>query len=225
MRRNGFTLVEMMFATMLTGILVGALVTLFVFVSSRAQYALAENAAMMQANSLAQQLEQHIDVATNCTVGSNVNGGTLKCDLPSASVDRDGDGKPDAYGISGVTNTGSPRTGRGQRVTYYWGNTSGAQVAATGVNRWFWRAWRTDDSIPGNADRDVQFGTYYGGGSSAWNLIESVSFAQDTTARTVTFTIVASKLAAAERKAETGQINRAYRFTLTRTVPYQRNTL
>jgi prepilin-type N-terminal cleavage/methylation domain-containing protein len=224
MKQRGFTLVEMMFATMLTGILVGALVTLFVFVSNRAQYVLAENAAMMQANSLAQQLEFHIDSATNCTVGSNVNGNTLKCDLPATAVDKDNDGNPDSFGITGVTNTGTPRTGRGQRVTYYWGNTTGAQVAATGSNRWFWRAWKSDDSIPGAPDRDAKFGTYYGGASSAWNLIESVSFTQDTTNRTVTFTIVASKLAAAERKAEASQNDRGYRFTLTRTVPYQRNT-
>lgn len=192
-KRHGFTLIELLLATSITAVIVGALGGMFVFVGSRAAQSVAQNGVLLQAQALSEELERTVVNAQSCRVIPAPGGLALKCILPAAGDDTDGDGLIDRAKPAWVTPTGHEGYGTGRRVWLFLGGSSGdLNTAATGSKR-FWRAYRNDDGIPTSADIDQSFSTYYDTGNSRWSLIDDATFSLSGDGL-ITFTIKASKL-------------------------------
>ena len=221
-RRHGFTLVELLLATSITAVIVGALGGMFVFVGSRAAQSVAQNGVLLQAQALSEELERTVVNAQSCRVIPAPGGLALKCILPATGDDTDGDGLIDRAKPMWITPTGHEGYGTGQRVWLFLGGSSGdLNSAATGSKR-FWRAYRNDDGIPTSADIDQSFSTYYDSGNSRWNLIDDATFSVSGDGL-ITFTIKASILRRSESRIGAGDTSAdGAQLSLVRTV-YCRN--
>lgn len=192
-KRRAFTLVELLLATAISAVIIGALAGMFVFVGARAAQSMAHNGVLLQAQALSEELERTVVNAQSCVVVAAPGGQALKCILPETGEDTDGDGLIDRARPLWVTPTGQEGFGRGKRVWFYVTGSSGRiDLAPSGEHR-FWRAYRNDDLLPGAADIDQSFSKYYNTGNSRWPLIDTVSFSVGGDG-IVTFTINASKL-------------------------------
>lgn len=217
--RRAFTLVELLIVTAITATIVGALGGLFVFVGTRAAQTMAKNGVLLQAQALAEELDATFSQAQDCRVlpiRTGVN--AIQCVLPTSGTDSDGDGVIDLYTPEWVGPTGREGFGLGKRVWFYMSDPTGSPTSARTSGGVLWRAWRSDDSLPTNADIDRSFAYYYDRTVNKWNLIDRVDWKVSGDG-TVTYTIVANKLRRAERRAS-GSDTAAEQetFTMTRTV-------
>lgn len=202
-RRRGFTLVELLLATSITAVVVGALGGMFVFVGSRAAQSMAQNGVLLQAQALSEELERTVVNAQGCRTVSAPGGIALKCVLPATGEDSDMDGLIDQAKPMWVTPTGQEGYGSGKRVWLYVAGSDGRlDLTASGTKR-FWRAYRDDDNFPTAADIDASFSTYYDSGRAKWNLIDDVEFTVDADGL-VTFKISASRLRRSESRIGAG---------------------
>lgn len=202
-KRRGFTLVELLLASSITAIVVGALGGMFVFVGTRAAQSMAQNGVLLQSQALSEELEKTVVNAQACRTVSAPGGIALKCILPVNGEDRDIDGLIDRAKPMWVTPTGREGYGQGKRVWLYVAGTDGRLDLSTGGARKFWRAYRDDDAFPTTADIDTSFSTYYDTGRAKWNLIDNVDFSVDGNGM-VTFKIQASKLRRSESRLGSG---------------------
>lgn len=220
MSRRAFTLVELMFVTIITAIIVGALGGLFVFVGTRASQTITKNGILLQTQALNEELERVLSQAQECKlvqIRVGVNG--LKCTLPAAGVDADADGTIDKYRVSAVGPRGREAFGTGKRVWFYMADATGAPATGVTSGGTLWRAWRNDDALPTLADADQKFAYYYGDtGKPRWNFVDSLGYTINANG-TVTYTIASSKLRRAERRPGAGESTANYEsFRITRTV-------
>lgn len=214
---RGFTMVEVVMASALTVVVVGAMAYMFHFAARTAANVSASANTTFQAQLLANELTRVIRNSVSCsTVTSGSNTG-LRCTMPFNGTDFDGDGYNDSYTPIGVSKRGIEKYGTGKRVWFYMSDSTGL-LANTGAL--VWRAQRNDNSTPVAGDRDTAFPYDRGTTNSRWNTIESVTFSVDSANRTTTFTIVSSQLSRARRTASSADVNSGagFRTTLTRTV-------
>jgi prepilin-type N-terminal cleavage/methylation domain-containing protein len=219
MSRRAFTLVELMLVTAITSVIVGALASLFVFVSSKAAQTMAKNGVLLQAQALAEELDSTLSQAQGCRVvpvKTGING--IKCVLPATGTDSDNDGVIDKYATAWVGPTGIEGNGTGRRVWFYMSNSGGLVDNAVTKGGVLWRAWRSDDGLPTATDIDPKFAFYYDRPGNKWNFIDQVEWV-DNGNGTITYTIYANKLFRAERQADaTDLASQQSAFKLTRTV-------
>lgn len=218
-KARGFTLVELLFVTVITAIIVGSLGSLFLFVANRAAQTMSKNSVLMQAQALADELDATFSQAQGCVlipIRTGVNG--IKCVLPSVGTDSEGDGVIDKYGAAWIGPTGREGFGTGKRVWFYMSNSGGLTANAVVKGGVLWRAWRNDDSLPTSSDIDAKFAYYYDRTVNKWNLIDRIDYTINANG-TITYTIVANKLRRAERQANAADSSSDQEtFNLTRTV-------
>lgn len=218
--KRAFTLVELMFVTAITAVIVGTLGGLFVFVSTKAAQSLSKNGVLLQTQSLSEEFDNLFSQSRTCqlvSIGSGVS--AIRCLLPATGTDADGDGIFEKFKGNWVGPTGREGYGEGLRVWYYMSDASGLPTNAVTKGGRLWRAWTTSNSIPTAVDLDRNFTFYYGNTSNPrWNFVDAVEFAVNANG-TVTYTIRTVKLFRAERTAATNDAsNERTQLTLTRTV-------
>lgn len=220
MRKNrGTTLVEMSLALSLTALVLGVLAVLYGFSMERLAHATASFGASNDAFLAADSIGTTVRNAYSCTTVT-LNGKTgLKCTMPANGTDRDNDGRLDTYTIASVSRRGLEKVTLGNRVWYYLSDSTGAFGNSGSI---LWRAERSDDLNPTASNVDSKF-TYSSSTKLKYPLITGLTFAVDSTAQTVTFTITSGALTRAERTPGASDANNEkYTYTETRTA-YWRN--
>lgn len=220
MRKNrGTTLVEMALALSLTAMVLGVLAVLYGFSMERLAHATADFGASNDAFMAADAIGNTVRNAYSCTTVTS-NGKTgLKCTMPANGTDRDNDGHLDTYTISSVSRRGLEKVTLGNRVWYYLSDSTGAFGNSGTI---LWKAERSDDLNPTASDVDKKF-TYSSTTKLKYPLITGLSFAVDSTAQTVTFTINSGSLIRADRTPGATESNdNLYAYTEARTA-YWRN--
>lgn len=217
--KRGFTLVELLFVTAITAIIVASLGGLFVFVGARAAQTMSKNGVLLQSQALSEELDATFSQAQSCKVVAIRTGvNAIKCVLPTTGVDDTGDGVIDRYAAEWIGPTGREGYGMGKRVWFYMSDSGGLAANARTSGGVLWRAWRTDDSPPTVTDIDRNFAYYYDRSVNKWNLIDRVDWTVNANG-TITYTIVANKLRRAERQAGAGDSSAEQEnFRMTRTV-------
>ncbi len=220
-RRSGFTLVELMFVTAITAVIVGALAGLFVFVGARASQAMASNGVLLQSQSLANELDAAISQSNGCQAITLGSLNAIRCTQPADGVDRDGDGIADSFLTDNVGPLGREAYGSGRRVWFYMSDSTGdpSRNPTGSMDGYLYRAYRNDDNAPTVADIDRKFSFYYDTGGYKWNLVNGVQFSTNADG-TVNYRIVSSKLRQAERRINeaTDSLQQGKAFVLSRTV-------
>jgi hypothetical protein len=136
--------------------------------------------------------------------------------MPRTGTDEDQDGVLDHFTPDGSVG-GKEIYNTGKYVWFYMSDSSGTWgVPGTKV----WRAVVSSNSSPAPGDRDVNWTRYYGG-ADRWNLIDNLTFTNDSVTQTSTVTIEASSLNRAERSATTDATAPGSRFTATWTLFWQ----
>jgi hypothetical protein len=222
MKKRGFTLVEVLLTCVVSVILIGATATVYTFTATRTAHALATVSTSSQMQELCQRIDETVAKAISVqvvTVGS-IKG--LKCTMPATGIDSDSDSYLDVYKPTSATG-GSLRWGKGKRVWFYMSNSTGNFGTAGAV---LWRAERTDDAFPTTADADTSFAYKPGNTVVRYPLLESITWAADGTDKTVSYTLVATSLIRADRKASaafTTEKETSRTVTLKRTTNWTNN--
>lgn len=216
MGRRGFTVLELLLTLSLTAVLAGTLVSLYVFVATRAAHGVAENNVLTQVRSVTGDIARTIANAVKCEV-MVVSGRTaLKCTMPEQEGAKDARGNTIEYFPKSLNPRAIERWGIGKRIWFYQADGTGT-LGTVGTT--VWKAVRSDDSIPGAADVAREWSHYYGGTVYRWNLITSVSFSVNATARRASVTVTGA--VRANRSDEKGDpstldlFERAQTYTLT----------
>jgi type II secretory pathway pseudopilin PulG len=215
--RRGFTLVEMMFVSVMAVIVLGCVATIYSYTMSRTMRNVNQTAAIMQAEGLLDEIQSYTQQAMSCTTvtaGSNTG---LKCIMPSTGTDKDGDGVIDDYTPSGVNKRQIAVYTRGKRLWFYM--SSDGNLANVGTN--VYAAQRADDS---NATSDDLLHSFYQqpGSINKWGLIDKLTFVV-TSGKYVDVTVRASTLARKDQ-ALGGTVTAdrdSYSVTLTRRITWR----
>ncbi len=213
---SGMTLIELVLATALSALIIGAVASLYAFVVIRSGGSGAHSALLLQSRRVLQDITDTVRNSVNCQVVTAGGNTGLKCILPVRAVDLDGDGVADRYDPNIVTGFGIPRYGTtGARVWFYRASASGNFTSPGNI---LYRAVRFDDALPTGTDVDKKWTYYYSTGPSQTNLIDTLTFTVDSTQRLTTITLTASVLTREERSAQGEPVSSAYdRYTLTLT--------
>lgn len=209
-------MVETVLASVLTAIVVGALVTVFGYVSNRTAKAYGQSAAVRQASKVADEIASYVGNALDVSLVT-VNGQTcLKCTMPSTGRHADGNLRYDLYEPDSIKALSMESFNPGQRVWFYMGDTNGGPIA-TGA--YIHKAVRSDDSGPVSSNVDVPWEKYPGNATRKYPLVTAVAWALDSTYKFVTFTVYASVATGTEKSAtaQTASSNR-YDVMVTRRV-------
>ncbi|GIV02481.1 MAG: hypothetical protein KatS3mg015_1311 [Fimbriimonadales bacterium] len=192
MGRRAFTVVELLIAVSLTAIIAGTLVSVYVFVSTRAAHGVAEQNVLDQVRDLTRDVSKTIENSVRCET-VNVSGQwALKCVMPAQPTSTDARNVANAFAPTDLSARGIERWGEGQRVWFYQADETG-KLGRAGL--YVWRAVRSDDAIPTDADADRAWSFYYGGVGYRWSLINSISFSVTPSERLATVTVKGSVLA------------------------------
>ncbi len=141
-RIRGATLIEMIFTMSLMVAVIGSTITLYAFVAIRAGDSVTKYNTYQQTKDLMLAIS---DVTSNAITCTNVTIGTataLKCTMPNAGTDRDGDGIFEEYKPSGVSKLLKEEYTAGKRI-WFIPSTRPFSLGTTG--KYWYRAIRTDD--------------------------------------------------------------------------------
>lgn len=214
-KRSGMTLVELVLATALSALIIGAAASLYTFVVVRTGNSGAHSALILQTRRVLQDITDVVKNSVSCQVVTSGGNTGLKCTLPVRAVDLDGDGVVDRYDPNIVTGFGIPRYGTAARVWFYKAAPSGNFTSPGSI---LFKATRYDDALPTGADVDRNWTFYYSTGPSQTALIDTLTFAVDPVQRITTITLTASVLTREERSAYGEPVSSAYdRYTITLT--------
>lgn len=149
--KRGSTMIEMIMTMSLMVVVIGTTVTLYAFVAARAGDSVTKYNTYQQTKDL---MTAFSDVASNAISCTNVTIGSvtaIKCTMPNAGIDRDGDGIYESYSPAGVYKTLKEYYTPGKRI-WFIRSTSPFSLGTAG-NFWY-RAYRSDDSniVAGNVD-------------------------------------------------------------------------
>jgi type II secretory pathway pseudopilin PulG len=225
MGRRAFTVVELLIAVSLTAIIAGTLVSVYVFVSTRAAHAVAEQNVLDQVRDLASDIARTVENSVRCEVVTVSGQSALKCLLPAQPNSTDARNVATSFAPTALSARGIERWGEGQRVWFYQSDDTG-KLGRSGD--YVWRAVRNDDSVPTDADADRAWSYYYSTSRYRWSLINEVSFSVSSSDRSATVKIKGSVLATeAERRGrltggDTLEKARTYWVTMTRTAYWLR---
>ena len=172
-------MVELLFTMALLVTTIGATVSLYVFVVTRAGDAATQYNVYQQTNDLMKAFTDVTSNAISCQTVSLSSGGTaaLKCTMPAGGTDLDNDGIIDIYQPSGVYKTLQEYYSPGNRI-WYFSSTKPPIIGAYG-NYWY-RAVRTDDLNPTLDDIDTKW-SYVTGTTPRIYIPGSISFSNDST--------------------------------------------
>jgi len=224
MRRKGFTLVEVMTASALTTVVVGAVVLLYGFVAARTSAATARLALVSQASTLASEMQATIRDACSVEVVTQGSVSALKCVMPAAGEDTDADGQYDRYLPSKMSATGQERFTKGNRVWFFFGPEDGT-FGKTGTV--LCRAVTNDDAYPTAANLDQKW-TFGYSKTPRFSLITGMSMSVDPVKKLVSLSFSGSstigdddegKGANEEESFEPGSdVRQKYDIVLSRTI-------
>lgn len=202
-RRRGFTLVEAVISAALTVVVVGTLAAVYSFSVQQAASAVAAVNSTKQAQQLADEMAKTISNSVSVKVVNSGGNIGIKCILPAVGTDTDMDGLQDTFVPQKVSKRGIEKYGTGTRVWYYMATGTGN---FTNPGTIVWRAQRSDDTLPVGADTNYSWTYYYSGSVSRWNIIQSITFANDIPNRLTTVTITCSQLNRALRTASSTDV-------------------
>lgn len=216
MANKGFTVLELLLTLTLTALLAGTLVSLYVFVATRAAHGVAENNVLMQVRSVTNDISRTIANSVRCdlvTVGGKT---ALKCTMPEQEGETDARGNVVDYIPKSLGPRAIEQWGVGKRIWFYQADSTGV-LGTDGTI--LWKAVRADDATPSSSDVDRTWTYYYDGTAYRWNLITSVTFAINAPARrasvTVTGSVRARGLDEIGNPSALDPIERAQTYTLT----------
>ena len=191
--------------------------SLFGFVAQQTNRDATEAAVYSQAVALSDELTKFISQAKNVDLPQSGTVIALRCQMPGGGVDTDQDGLADTFSISSYDYANDKEIyTTGNYVWFYMSNSTGTWGT---VGTTFWRASPTTAANPIAGDLNSKWAFYYGGASSRWNFIDSVTYSLDAAHEKVTFTINASSYSRAERSAAAeSQNSDNTKITITRTV-------
>lgn len=209
MRRSGATIMELVVTTSVCATVLGVAGMAYVLVAKRSNRDAARAAVALQASALAEDLTKTIRRANTAKIENSGSGKKLKLEI-FKGIDTDGDHIPDQIAPKKVKDDGTFDNDAGPTVSYYW-----ADYQGKGNSGGYY--WRFLNGSGGYDGPDESWSLV--NGNSRWSLLESIEYGVDLTNQTVTFTIVCSSLARADRTATGVEANADYtRVTLTRTV-------
>ncbi|MER3466588.1 MAG: hypothetical protein C4340_05585, partial [Armatimonadota bacterium] len=161
------------------------LVSLYVFVATRAAHGVAVNNVLMQVREATNDICRTIANSVRCEL-VNVGGKTaLKCTMPEQEGATDARGNVVEYIPKSLSPRAIEQWGVGKRIWFY-------QADATGVPGTTGTAVRVDDAVPSSADVDRDWSYYYGSTVYRWNLITSATFTVNPTARRTSVSVTGS---------------------------------
>ena len=200
---RGFTLVELLVVIGVSSIVLGGLGALYGHVAAQMGEAVAAMATTDQATTALRDVEWSVRNALLCETRT-LNGATaLRCKMPSAKVDLDGDGNPDSYAPSSLDKFGREGYAVGERVWYYLADGTGTFGTSGGT---LWRAVMTSDANPTAASRDLAWTFLYRRTTSPrFPLVTEFSATVDAETRLVSLTLAAESVARAERRPASGE--------------------
>lgn len=219
MGRRGFTLVELMLAAVLTVVVVGTVTLLYGYTFSGISNAATTFATNDQAAHALDTISSTVAQSVSCATVNSGSQTALKCLTPAAGSDTNGDGYAEDFQPSTTSRRGVERYAPGNRVWFYFSDSTGA-FGSAGTT--LWRAQRPDDETPTALDADAYWTFYRGSARPRHGLISSLSFVVDATRKTVTITISSSSLLHTERlPASTTAPSQTVTTTLSRTVAWR----
>lgn len=208
MAKRAFTVIELLLAVSLTGMVLGITVATYAFTVTRLAQSTARFTSTDQVRKVLDEVEEVVRDSVHVTVVSSAQKPALKCILAQnstrksvldpaliTSVDRKA---PPV----GVTKRGIDRHGYGTRVWFYLGDATG-NFGTDGP--FLWRAERPDDSNPTGADCVQSWTYYYGSGQTRFPVLTDFTFSLDAANRTVHLTAIGRSLWRDERSGSAGE--------------------
>lgn len=219
-KRAGFTLTEMLYASLVGTILLGSSSSLYILVSKRTNEDASLNLAIAQSTQLADEMQEVIENALSCSVGSSGTRSYLNCTLPTNGTDQDNDGVMDRFPPVSITPDGLPQFSAGQIVAFYWSDNSG-EIAPGGTFKDGPDLWRSFSASTGGSTGADRFWSRIGD-STRWTLIDDVNFVTDFGNRSTTITIKSRVLNRSPRRATAADApDQKAEYTLTRIIPWR----
>lgn len=223
MAKRAFTLIELLLAVALTGMVLGVTVATYAFTVTRLAQTTARFTSTDQVRKVLDEVEDVVRDSVSVTVVSTAQNPGLKCIL-AADSKKAADAAASRLLASdrlanpiAVSKRGFERHGSGKRVWFYMGDASGNFGTA---GSYLWRAERNDDSNPTAADRVLGWSNYYASGGSRFPVLAGFTFSLDAVNRNVSMTAIGRSLWRDERTG-TGSDGDSQTFTESRTVSWR----
>ncbi len=196
-KRSGFTLVEMVLASVITAIIMGALTAIYANMASTTARSLAKANVLLQTETLLEDMEVVASQASVIQVVAFGGRTAMKCTMPLNGADTNNDGVLDTFTPDSVSRRQIPKYNRGLRIWYYQADATGDPNVDGTV---MWKATRPDDSNPTTSDVLSSWTSYYGG-ANRWPLIDTVTFSIEPDLKSVRMIVRGSSLTRAEQAA------------------------
>ena len=139
--------------------MIGVLTVLYGYAMERLAHATADFFATDDAFLASNAISGTVKEAYSCSAVTVNSVTALKCIMPTAGTDKDGDGWLDSFSLSTVSRRGLEQVVPGKRRWFYLANSTGTLGNAGTI---LWRAERSDDANPTGTDTDHKF-TYLNG--------------------------------------------------------------
>ncbi|MES1227853.1 MAG: prepilin-type N-terminal cleavage/methylation domain-containing protein [Armatimonadota bacterium] len=199
---RGFTLTEVMFSSVIGGVVISACATLFFAVGQRMNVNAPRTLVTSQVNLLADEIDAQARNAVDATILTVGTHQVLQLRVANTGTDIDSDGVPETVTPTSIASDGSETfsklTANTKVYSFYWsGSTGVAYTVASGVatrtdGSYLWRG--LDDGLTtlvvSGSGIDSKWSWI--GDRSRWNLIKSVTYAYDSGDRVLTYTITAA---------------------------------
>lgn len=210
----------MLYASLVGTVLLGSSSSLYFLVSKRTNEDASLNLAIAQSTQLADEMQEVIENALTCFVGSSGTRKYMYCTLPINGTDHDNDGVMDRFPPSSITPDGLPQFVAGQNIAFYWSDDSGA-IAPGGTFKDGPDLWRSFSSSTGGSTGADRFWSRIGD-TTRWTLIDDVNFVTDFGNRSTTITIKSRVLNRSPRRATaTDAPDQKAEYILTRVIPWR----
>jgi hypothetical protein len=157
-KRRGSTFVEVLFTMILMIGVMGAVITLYIFVVSRSTDVISRYSATDRMRNVFDSIVDTGQSSLSCTVENLGSLQAIKCIVPADGVDSDQDGILDKYRITNVHKFFGEYQNKGARIWYYPADITG--TPGTWGKYWFKAVISNDNAITtGDIDRRWSFAT------------------------------------------------------------------
>lgn len=218
-KQRGFTLVEVTLAMTLSALVIGVTTMAYAHTVVKTSRAMAQTNVLLQVQTFLDEVDRTVANAISCQLVSSGGKTGLKCIMPAAGSDKDGDGVLDTYKPASVNRRQLAKYSPGKRVWFYQSDATGAFAASGAIT---WKAVRSDDVLPTAGDALSKWAYYSGTSRAKFNLVDQVGFALGADSQSIVTTVRASSQVRSERIMTTAMASASdYAISLSRTVSWR----
>lgn len=218
-RRKGHTLAELSVVMTLTVAVTATGVALYAFAADRTARSFARLSSITSSTKCLDEIAATVEEAVSCTAVTQMGQVALKCDVPAAKTDLNGDGRAEGYRPSAIAENGYERFQASRLVWFFVSDSSGTFGKSGTI---LWRAESGMALVPTAGDLDAAWSRSAGTTVARVGNVSQWTVSVNAASRSVTVAIKLDDGLDADAATVAKDLRSGLAVTLSRTATWRR---